>query len=132
MKITEKDTKILCTLGPASMTQKILQQMHKVGMDAVRINTAHGDFDRYRKLIKNVRRVADIPIMVDIKGPELRIRSKKIITLKKGEKISLQSQGVHFNYNILPHLKKGDTILIADGKYTLKVTEVISFLLFLA
>ena len=39
-------------------------------MNGVRINTAYGNFAQYQSVIENVREIADIPIIVDIKGPE--------------------------------------------------------------
>ena len=70
-----KKTKIVCTVGPASLQPEILEKMFRAGMNCARINTAYGDFDRYRTVVDNVREVADIPVMVDLKGPEIRLRT---------------------------------------------------------
>ncbi|HSQ52925.1 MAG TPA: pyruvate kinase, partial [Acidobacteriota bacterium] len=53
-----KKTKIVCTIGPASLQVETLRQMIQAGMNCARINTAYGDCDRYRTVVENVREVA--------------------------------------------------------------------------
>lgn len=120
------NTKIMCTIGPSSSDLKTLKNMYDHGMTAVRINTAHGDFKAYKSIIVNVRKVAQIPVVIDIKGPELRIRCEKKYEFKKKTPITIgRSNGsLHFNYDIISKLRKGDKILIEDGKYILMVSEV--------
>ena len=80
-----KKTKIVCTVGPASLQVETLERMIRAGMNCARINTAYGDFDRYRLVIDNVREVADVPVMIDLKGPEIRLRTDKEHVVRKGE-----------------------------------------------
>ena len=70
-----KKTKIICTLGPASFSKQVIEKMFQAGMNGVRINTAYGNLAQYQSVIETVREVADIPIIIDIKGPEIRIRA---------------------------------------------------------
>ncbi|MCB9358719.1 pyruvate kinase [Candidatus Woesearchaeota archaeon] len=118
-----KNTKIICTIGPASDDLHIMQNMYKAGMDAVRINTAHGDFKSYSSILKKVRKAGDITTMIDIKGPELRIRCEQRYEFPRRTDIIIgdASHAITFNYNIISNLKKGDIILIEDGKYRLKI-----------
>ena len=74
----KKNTKILCTLGPASNSRKILKKMLKKGMDMARINTAHGNTHEYYSMVRNVRAVGKIPIVIDVKGPEVRLITNKM------------------------------------------------------
>ena len=67
-----KKTKIICTIGPASIQKETLRKMYNEGMNAARINTAYGNLDQYSQIISNVRETADIPLILDIKGPEIR------------------------------------------------------------
>ncbi len=125
-KYAEKNTKIICTIGPASNSTEMLEKLYEKGMDCARINTAHGEIEDYAKLIRKIKSHLNIPIMVDIKGPELRIRISEVLECKKGSLVEFWSKGkdkLHFNYNMIPTLEKGDLILIADGKYTFKVVE---------
>ena len=71
-----KKTKIICTIGPASLSRETLEEMYRAGMNGARINAAYGDVNQYKLIINNVRKVAEIPIIVDIKGPEIRLRMK--------------------------------------------------------
>ncbi|MFT4303189.1 MAG: pyruvate kinase [Candidatus Woesearchaeota archaeon] len=118
-----KNTKIICTIGPNSNNLDILKKMYKAGMNAIRINTAHESFETYSSILKKTRKAGNITTMIDIKGPELRIRCNKSYTFKKNSDIifSNSKNNITFNYDIINDLKKGDLILIEDGKYKLKV-----------
>ena len=75
-----KKTKIVCTLGPACRDEETLTKMAKAGMNVARLNFSHGDYTEHKKnieLIKKVREKLNIPlpIMLDTKGPELRIKT---------------------------------------------------------
>ena len=56
-------TKIIATIGPASIDKKTLKRMIDAGLDCARINMSHGDFRQYEKISERVREIADIPIM---------------------------------------------------------------------
>ena len=58
-----KKTKIICTIGPASLSKEVLERMYRAGMNGARINTAYGDLEQYRMIVNNIREVADIPII---------------------------------------------------------------------
>jgi len=96
--------------------------MHQAGMNAARINTAHGSIAEYKKIIASVRRAADIPIILDIKGPDLRVVCEKDISLKKGDEIKVGKKcKINLNFDIKDKVKKGDKILIHDGKYCFRI-----------
>lgn len=120
-----KKTKIVCTIGPASLETETLEQMFNAGMNCARINTAYGDFYRYRQIIDNVREVADIPIMVDLKGPEIRLRTDKEQVVTKGEvlKVGFNKEPISFNHNIIKFMNLGDSIFIDNGRIRTVVTE---------
>jgi pyruvate kinase len=77
-----KKTKIICTVGPASCQKQTIKKMHQLGMNGVRINTAYGAIPQYQATIEAVREVAEIPIILDLKGPEVRLKAKEQKTLK--------------------------------------------------
>jgi pyruvate kinase len=68
-----KKTKIICTIGPASISKDTLRKMYCVGMNGAGINTAYGTLRQYSLMISRLREIGDIPIVVDLKRPELRI-----------------------------------------------------------
>jgi len=120
-----KKTKIVCTIGPASLQVETLERMIQAGMNCARINTAYGDFDRYRLVVDNVREVADVPVMVDLKGPEIRIRTDKELVVKKGEVLEagFNGEAVSFNHNFIDQMNVGDVIFIDNGRIRASVAE---------
>ncbi|MDF2815690.1 MAG: pyruvate kinase, partial [Paenibacillus sp.] len=73
-----RKTKMVCTMGPACDSVDILKEMIGHGMNIARINMAHGELEDHLSRINRVRAAAKetntiIPIMMDIKGPEIRI-----------------------------------------------------------
>lgn len=134
-----RKTKIVCTIGPASRNEKTLREMIKSGMNVARLNFSHGTHEYHREtiqLIKKVRSDMEVPlaIMLDTKGPEIRIKTfkKGEITLKENDSFTLYSndregdeKGVSITYPPLAaSLKPGDTVLIDDGNITLKVEAI--------
>ena len=73
-----RKTKIVCTLGPASSTYDQIKKMALAGMNVARINMSHGSHSEHQAKIDTVKKVRrslgmPIPIMIDTKGPEVRI-----------------------------------------------------------
>ena len=133
-----RKTKIICTLGPASTNEEMLEKMLKAGMDVARVNFSHGTHEGHGKTIDLFRKVRDnlgmsAAVMLDTKGPEIRTRDFEggKAMLKNGELFTLTAENVLGNaerasitYANLPgELKEGDEVLIDDGKLRLKVTE---------
>ncbi|MFH0860152.1 MAG: pyruvate kinase [Candidatus Altiarchaeota archaeon] len=114
----DSKTKIICTIGPASERRNTLREMLRAGMDAIRINASHGTMDEYRQIISNVRSLSDIPIILDIIGPEIRIKSKEELMLRKGLEFEVgfdKSHDRYITFDFYDHVKRGDHILLADG-----------------
>jgi len=122
-----KKTKILCTLGPASTDLLTIKRMHKAGMNAVRLNTAFGSLKEYRKVIRLVRSVSDIPVVVDIKGPEIRLKSRlKEVMVASNSLVKVgfrSSDALSFNRRIYGQIAPGDTILLNKGKVKARVAS---------
>lgn len=118
-----KKTKIVCTIGPASVETEILEKMVQAGMNCVRINTAYGDLRLYKKIVENVRKVAEIPVMVDLKGPEIRLKTKKEQAVKKGEVLEtgFNGEAISFNHNFINEMKVDDMVFIDNGRVRTKI-----------
>ena len=87
-----RKTKIICTLGPSTDRDDILEQLICAGMDVARLNFSHGTHEEHQQkidLVKKVREKLGMPIsiMLDTKGPEYRIKTfkNKKITLNDGD-----------------------------------------------
>jgi pyruvate kinase len=135
----ERSTKIVATLGPASSSREALHRMVAAGMDVVRLNFSHGtaaDHLQRANLVREVSRELErtVGIMCDLQGPKIRIgkfESGKI-ALGKGDTFVLDAtcelgnqQRVGLDYKELPDdVRKGDVLLLDDGRIVLDVSEV--------
>jgi pyruvate kinase len=99
--------------------------MFKAGMNGVRINTAYGDFDQYESVIEKIRKIADIPIMIDIKGPEIRIKAAQKKVVKKGEtvEVGFNGDGISFNHDFYDKMDVNDIVHIDNGKIKTRVVK---------
>ncbi|MCH5341547.1 MAG: pyruvate kinase [Acetatifactor sp.] len=134
-----RKTKIICTIGPASENEKILTEMCHAGMNVARLNFSHGTHEEHQKkidLIKEVREKLNypLPIMLDTKGPEYRIktfRDKKAI-LEEGQTFTFtvadvegDNTRVSVTYkNLVEELHAGDRILVNNGLLVFEVQEL--------
>lgn len=134
-----RKTKIVCTMGPSTESEEVLQELMKSGMDVARINFSHGTHEEALEkfnLIKKVREKVGKPvaILLDTKGPEIRLKSFKDghVELKKGNKFTLCTDDVvgdeaqvSITYKDLPcDVKTGSKILIDDGLIELEVLGI--------
>ena len=135
-KILVNKTKIIATIGPSSYKKSVLEDMIISGVDAVRLNFSHGEFDKHKKVIENTRKISDklnIPIAIiqDLQGPKIRIGKIKNdkIKLKDGQNLNIQLSDVLgtnktisiSNKNLFQDINPDEHILIDDGKIKLKV-----------
>ena len=120
-----KKTKIICSIGPASLQKGILKKMYQEGMNGVRINAAYGTLSQYKLIIDNIRKTADIPIIIDIKGPEIRLRAKQKKIIKKGDilKIGFKNEEINFNHDFYDDMSIDDEVYIDNGKIKTQVIE---------
>jgi pyruvate kinase len=120
-----KKTKIICTIGPACLSRQRLRKMVHAGMNGARINTAYGTLDQYRNMIEIVREIADIPVILDIKGPEIRLMIRGKITAKKGDVVEagFSSGAIGFSRNFYDDVDVGDNVLVDNGKLRLRIVE---------
>jgi pyruvate kinase len=73
-----RKTKIVCTIGPASASEKVLKQLIRAGMNVARLNFSHGDYAFHRRVIRMIRRLEKkldrpVAILQDLPGPKIRI-----------------------------------------------------------
>ena len=134
-----RKTKIVCTMGPATDNDEILRDLMLAGMDVARINFSHGTHEEAKvkmDRIKRIREELDIPvaILLDTKGPEIRIKDFKDgkVTLVEGQKFTLSTEDVEgdetqvsITYPDLPKdIKKGTRILIDDGLIEMEAISI--------
>lgn len=131
-------TKIVCTIGPACSDLETLKSMMIAGMDVARFNMSHGDHESHKKmmnLVKQARFELGLPvaIMLDTRGPEIRIKQFKDgkVELKEGQSFAITTENVvgdetivSVTYKKLPEIvRKGTKILLNDGLIELVVQK---------
>ncbi|MEW6075530.1 MAG: pyruvate kinase [Candidatus Omnitrophota bacterium] len=128
-------TKIIATLGPASLHQGVLRAMMRAGLDVARLNFSHGSFSAKRAAVALIRKLnkdnrRHIEILGDLEGYRIRVgRLKSPVELKKGQRLYLvqsDAAGAHsripFDYKgDLKAIQKGQRVYIDDGNIELAV-----------
>ena len=134
----EKKAKIIATLGPAIYSESKIKKVVDLGVDAFRINFSHNT-KGMNKVVSRIRKVEKLKekklsLIADLQGVKLRIGKFE----KENQKINFdqkftfdlkQNPGninrVNFSYpKIFKKLRKGNSILIDDGKYLFKVIKI--------
>ncbi|PCJ80368.1 MAG: pyruvate kinase [Bacteroidetes bacterium] len=131
-----KQTKIIATIGPATSSPEMLEQLLLAGMNVVRINSSHGDSEVHRQVIRNIRKLDEeletsTAILIDLQGPKLRVGDIEggEMTLVEGEELTIVV-GVGVGANGIVYtdyaqfaedVKKGEPVLLDDGKLMLEV-----------
>ncbi len=139
MVLPTHKTKIVCTIGPASESREVMEQIIRAGMNIARLNFSHGDFESHRKVIESLRAAANragrrVAILADLPGPKIRIGqfAKEPIHLKPGDTFTLTTEQIAGDGNrvsvafepLLKAVKPGDTIFLNDGFLQLEVVKV--------
>ncbi|MFZ9888726.1 MAG: pyruvate kinase, partial [Myxococcota bacterium] len=130
---------IVCTLGPNSEAPEQIESLISAGLDVVRQNFSHGDYDFHRTILNRVRAAAGklgkpIAVMQDLQGPKIRCGKMEggLVMLEPGQKTIITTDEIlgtaarfPTSYKLLPRdVQKGDPILLDDGNLTLQVLSV--------
>lgn len=131
-------TKIIATIGTASKDKDVLREMIKKGMDVVRLNMSHCDYDFCEDIVSKIDSLneelgTNVSIMVDTKGPEIRVGKfeNDEATFKEGDKIRIYMDDIlgdstkfSINYpNLINEIKYNSVIRVDDGRLELEVLD---------
>ncbi len=141
--MTNKNTKLVCTIGPATNNVDTLVKMAKAGMNVARLNCSHASHEVLAEVIKNVRAAEKksgltIALLLDLQGPKIRLGMvpEEGVKLENGDAVVLSTGAKEFKLDkkvpVVPVQYKdlhkdvaaGDTILIEDGLVELTVNKV--------
>jgi pyruvate kinase len=135
-----RHSKIVCTIGPASRSPRVIEKLLSAGMDVARLNFSHGSHEEHAQNIAHLRAAAQeqkktIAILADLQGPKIRtgvLAGGGPVLLRTGQefvittaKILGDSTRVNTTFTPLPQeVHRGDRILLSDGLIELRVKQV--------
>ncbi|MEB6611293.1 pyruvate kinase [Staphylococcus pasteuri] len=134
-----RKTKIVCTIGPASESEEMIEKLINAGMNVARLNFSHGSHEEHKGRIDTIRKVAKrlnktVAILLDTKGPEIRTHNMKggVIELEKGKEVIVSMSEVEgtpekfsVTYdNLINDVQVGSYILLDDGLVELQVKDI--------
>ncbi len=135
---TGRKTKIIATIGPATMSPDMLAQLIDAGLNVARLNMSHGTPEFVFETVRNIREISQrldqrVAIMMDLQGPAIRTGTLPVdLELEPGELIALtvkgavseELQSVDVNYDgLVDDIAVGDTVLVDNGNIHLKVID---------
>lgn len=131
-----RQTKIICTIGPATESIEMLEKLANAGMNVARLNMSHGDHSSHANIIQSIHKLNTklkhpIAILLDTQGPEIRTGDMVgDLHLNEGDVISIVARGaedvesssIHINYeDLINDVDVGDTITVDNGLINLEV-----------
>ena len=136
-----KKTKIICTIGPSSETKETLKELLKSGMNMMRLNFSHGNYEEHKEKIDNFRAAQAetgirAALMLDIKGPKIRttkLKDGKNVNIVSGQEFIITTDKsvigdekmVAVTYeDIIQDVKVGEKLLIDDGLLQFSIKEI--------
>ena len=132
-----KRTKILATVGPASDDYETILGLIKAGANGIRLNFSHGDHAEHEARVKQVRKASKdygkpIALVQDLQGPKIRLGDfEGEIKVKKGDQLTFKynadydkSSHIPTQFDLSKKVKRGERILLFDGKVSTTVTSV--------
>ncbi len=136
-----KKTKIVCTIGPKTENVELLKTLLQNGMNVMRLNFSHGNYEEHKNRINNFRQAMSETgirgaLLLDTKGPEIRtirLKDGKDVVIKDGQKFTFTTDKtfigdenkVAVTYEgFAKDLKVGSIVLVDDGLIELEVVEI--------
>jgi pyruvate kinase len=133
-----KRTKIVATMGPASLKKETLKDMMLAGLNVCRLNFSHGSHQDHAGAVALIRELNEelslnVAILADLQGPKIRTHEMENngVLIEVGQQIDVvvdkvlgNNERFSINYNLLPRdVNPGERILLDDGKLVLEVKE---------
>jgi pyruvate kinase len=138
--MNSRHSKIVCTIGPASRSPRMIRKLLEAGMDVARLNFSHGTHDEHAQTFGHLREAAahlkkPLAILADLQGPKIRtgiLAGGGSVLLRAGQRFVIttskvlgDSTRVSTTFRPLPNeVKAGNRILLSDGLIELFVESV--------
>lgn len=137
-----KKTKIVCTIGPKTEKVEVLAALLKAGMNVMRLNFSHGDYEEHGARIKNLKEAMvstglRAAVLLDTKGPEIRtikLEGGQDASLVAGQDFTITTDKSVIGNNkivavtyegLTKDLKPGNIVLLDDGLIEMEVKEIV-------
>ena len=131
-----RHTKIIATIGPASRSDEIIEQLIDAGVDVCRLNFSHGTHEAHEETFRKIRAAAAratkvVSILQDLSGPKIRtgrLKGGRPIELKDGQTIRIlagdgegDDERIYTTYaELVRKSRPGGQLLLDDGKIQLQ------------
>jgi pyruvate kinase len=133
-----KRTKIVATIGPASSSPQILEELLLAGVNAFRLNMSHGTHDEHAAVVKAARGLSDkhakpVAVIADLQGPKIRVGTLPSdgLPFVRGNLMRFEYNARYGSTGIIPvqhdiskYLKPGERLFLRDGQIQLEVEKV--------
>lgn len=136
-----KKTKMVCTIGPKSEKREVLASLLESGMNVMRLNFSHGNYQEHGSRIDNINDIMKttgkvFAVLLDTKGPEIRtcnLKDGEEVTLSTGDKFTLCTDSSIVGDNtrvavtypgLADDLHEGDMVLLDDGLIGMRVCAI--------
>src|SRR5688572_31041995 len=134
-----RGAKIVCTMGPSTLADGVIERLVEEGMDCARLNFSHGEQAGYLATVQRIRAAAaksghQVSILADLRGPKIRVGKFPggPVDLVVGQEFTLcgdespcNAERAWVSYELLAQdAKPGDLILLDDGLLAMRVKEV--------
>lgn len=138
--VIRRRAKIVCTLGPATSSQEMIERLMRAGMDVARLNFSHGSHSEHARRMALIRRASakfqkPVGILADLQGPKIRtgaLVGGLPVRLRSGQQFTITTKDVGGTAErvsttfrpLAESVHEGDSILLSDGEIALRVTSV--------
>ena len=132
-------TKIVCTIGPASRSPEVLEQLIRAGLDVARLNFSHGTHDDHRETYARIRAAEakakrPIAILQDLQGPKIRLGvldgevhlqpDQEIVISSVNDFVGTPERLPSTYPHLAADLAPGEMVLLADGRLRVEVVSI--------
>ncbi|MBV6451824.1 MAG: Pyruvate kinase [Anaerolineales bacterium] len=136
-----RNVKIVATVGPASQSEDVLEQLIRAGVNVARLNFSHGTHEQHAESVALIRKVSErlgvpVGILQDLQGPKIRVGELgSVMQLAENEQVFLYATGttppngdgqkipVDFR-QLFDSVRPSDRLLLDDGRLALEVVSV--------
>src|SRR6056297_833138 len=136
--MTNRRTKIICTVGPATNSFEMLEALYHAGMNLVRINMSHADHESASKTINWIKTLNrkvryPVPVLLDTQGPEIRtgerdepmdLKNGQVVTISVRGDSAVETSSIQVNYKeLVDVLQVGNRLTVDNGLMNFEVLE---------